>query len=157
MKPKNRRMLLIATCILSMSAGVGLILSSFQQHLVFFYTPTELLTPGKPQTHQNIRVGGLVKEESIILNNNTLETKFKLIDAEKNAVLVAYTGLLPPLFREGQGVVAEGTWHHHAADNTENKESYFLAHTLLTKHDENYKPPALTRSIEPGYTQPSSK
>lgn len=110
-------------------AGVYLTLYSLSDSIVFFYSPTELLS-AKINVNKNktLKVGGIIKSGSIN-RVNVKEVSFVITDG-KNDFSVYYTGVLPPLFREGQGIVAEGLINNN----------FFLAKELLTKHDESYKP-----------------
>lgn len=127
MKKKYKRLQFIIITIIIISLGLWLVLKNFNQNIVFFYSPTELKE--KSIANQVIRVGGFVEENSIIKLNNGLTTEFSLTDG-KNNLTIRFTGVLPTLFREDQGIVAQGK----LIDNI------FIAKELLTKHDENYKP-----------------
>ena len=126
MKAKHQRMTLLIIGICSVAIAIGLILTSFKDNIVFFYSPSELkaleILPDR-----EIRVGGLVKEGSYKNNKNFME--FTLTD-NKHEIHVTYEGIPPNLFREGQGIVANG----YISGNE------FTAKTLLAKHDENYMP-----------------
>lgn len=127
MKPKHQRLLLIFSALLGLGVSVSLILIAFQDTMVFFYSPAELAHKNiSPQ--QRIRVGGLVAMESILQKGE--KVRFKITD-QKETIDVIYQGLLPDLFREGQGVVVEG----YLLDPMN-----FKATTVLAKHDENYMP-----------------
>lgn len=127
MKRKYKRLQLIIITIVVISIGLWLILKNFNQNIVFFYSPSELKE--KSITNKVIRLGGFVEKNSIIKIDNGLTTEFSLTDG-KNSLSVKFTGILPTLFREDQGIVAQG----NLIDNI------FIAKELLTKHDENYKP-----------------
>lgn len=127
MKRKYKRLQLIIITIVVISIGLWLILKNFNQNIVFFYSPSELKE--KSITNKVIRLGGFVEKNSIIKIDNGLTTEFSLTDG-KNSLSVKFTGILPTLFREDQGIVAQGK----LIDNI------FIAKELLTKHDENYKP-----------------
>ena len=127
MKKKYKRLQLIIITIVVISIGLWLILKNFNQNIVFFYSPSELKE--KSITNKVIRLGGFVEKNSIIKIDNGLTTEFSLTDG-KNSLAVKFTGILPTLFREDQGIVAQGK----LIDNI------FIAKELLTKHDENYKP-----------------
>jgi cytochrome c-type biogenesis protein CcmE len=128
MTRKQKRLTSIAAIGFVLFLAVLLVMTALRDQIVFFYTPTEVLTDGKGGAGQRIRLGGLVQEGSVTRQGDTVS--FAVTDTE-NAVVVRYTGLLPDLFREGQGVVTEGTL---GTDNT------FAADTVLAKHDENYMP-----------------
>lgn len=127
MKQKYKRLQFILISIIFISIGLWLILKNFNQNIVFFYTPSEI--KAKHIINQVMRVGGLVKKKSISKSDNELTTVFTLTD-QKTDITVSFTGLLPNLFREGQGIVAKGSF--------DGKK--FIAEELLTKHDENYIP-----------------
>ena len=128
MKPKHQRLLFVAVSVLFLCAATLLALRAFRANLVFFYSPTELAQQHvAPQ--QLIRIGGLVAIGSVHRGKNN-HIEFDVTDGSAS-VHVAYQGLLPNLFREGQGVVAEG----RMAD-----ASHFAADTILAKHDERYMP-----------------
>ncbi len=127
MKQKYKRLQFILISIIFISIGLWLILKNFNQNIVFFYTPSEI--KAKHIINQVMRVGGLVKKKSISKSDNELTTVFTLTD-QKTDITVSFTGLLPNLFREGQGIVAKGSF--------DGKK--FIDEELLTKHDENYIP-----------------
>lgn len=135
MKPKTQRMIFIIIGLTAMLAASLFILNNFRDNLVFFYTPTELsqklVTAGK-----SVRIGGLVESGSIIKNNDINE--FKLTDTN-NSIKVIFKGILPPLFREGQGIVAQGSM---------NADGVFIANNLLAKHDEKYMPPEVADALK---------
>ena len=106
MKPKHQRLALLGLGVLVLGAAAALVLTAFEDNLVFFHTPSELATKQiAPQ--QRLRIGGLVQDGSVVKNGS--EVRFVVTDGA-HSVPVAYRGLLPDLFREGQGVVAEGTF-----------------------------------------------
>jgi cytochrome c-type biogenesis protein CcmE len=128
MKPKYKRLQVIVLCLICAILGLWLILRNFNQNIVFFYTPTELK---EQHILKNVyRVGGLVVKDSIIKLDNGLTTQFTISDNQTH-LLIRFTGILPSLFREGQGIVAKGKLENDV----------FIAQELLAKHDENYKPP----------------
>jgi cytochrome c-type biogenesis protein CcmE len=110
--------------------------------LVFFYSPTEYFNITQENAtffeKRKFRIGGLIKHGSFIQEANSLKVSFYVTDLSK-AIKVSYEGLLPPMFREGQGIVAEGKF----AEN-----NLFIAKKLITKHDEKYTPPELKRTLE---------
>lgn len=128
MKKKYKRLNLILTITIFISFGLWLILKNFDQNIVFFYTPTEIIK--KNIINKTIRIGGIVKEESISKIDNSLTTNFILTD-QNNNINVTFKGMVPSLFREQQGIVAKGIYDGNI----------FKAEELLTKHDENYIPP----------------
>jgi len=136
MKPKHQRLLLIGGGVGGLGLATFLTLSAFQEALVFFYTPTELAQK-MMTSEQRVRVGGLVGVGSVQYNGDTV--RFTVTD-HTNALTVTYRGLLPDLFREGKGVVAEG----YLVSPT-----LFHAETVLAKHDENYIPKEIKNVITP--------
>ena len=114
--------------LIGASATIALTVAAFQQNLLFFYTPTQVLS-GEADTQRAFRLGGLVLEQSIRRATGSLEVQFHITDTI-NTVPVSYRGVLPDLFREGQGVVVRGRWH----------DGKLVADEVLAKHDENYIP-----------------
>jgi len=127
MKRKHRRLMVVLTSLGLLGAAAALVLTAVEDSLVFFYTPSDLAERSSPPDTQ-FRLGGLVEEGSIRQDGAT--TYFRVTDLNR-AVPASYTGVLPDLFREGQGVVADGSL---TADGT------FVANEVLAKHDENYIP-----------------
>ncbi len=135
MKPKTQRLIFIIIGMAAMLASAFFILNNFRDNLVFFYTPTQLLDKKFPD-NKTIRIGGLVEDGSI--NKNEDITNFTLTDTN-NSIKVYYKGILPPLFRSKQGIVAHG---HMASDGK------FIADNLLTKHDEKYMPLEVAEALK---------
>ncbi|MBK1665987.1 cytochrome c biogenesis protein CcmE [Rhodospirillum rubrum] len=135
MTRKKRRLYFVVLGMVALFAAAGLTLTAFQDNLVFFYSPTDLQEKGVDQGRR-FRVGGLVEEGSVVRDGETV--RFTVTDL-MNTVTVRYTGMLPDLFREGQGVVAEG-----AMDGA----GTFVAANVLAKHDENYMPPEVAESLK---------
>jgi cytochrome c-type biogenesis protein CcmE len=127
MKPKHQRFLIIFLGLVGLGTAIFLVSIAFRDNLVFFYTPTDL-SQKKIHPEQRLRVGGLVEKNS--LRQHDQKVTFHITD-HATVLKVNYTGLLPDLFREGQGVVVEG---HLSEPGT------FQAETVLAKHDENYMP-----------------
>ena len=127
MTRKRRRLYFVMLGLLGLGAGVALVLTALQDDIVFFFSPTEI-AERSPSPDVRISVGGLVEAGSVVHEGATI--RFSVTDTSKS-LNVSYTGLLPDLFREGQGVVAEG---HVNADGV------FIASNVLAKHDENYMP-----------------
>jgi cytochrome c-type biogenesis protein CcmE len=125
---KQRRLALIGTAIGVLGLALGLVLYAMRDSIVFFHAPAEIQAKGVPPGTR-FRLGGLVKEGSIRREENQQIT-FEVVDA-KSSIAVRYQGLLPDLFREGQGVVAEGVLETTGA---------FRADTVLARHDETYMP-----------------
>jgi cytochrome c-type biogenesis protein CcmE len=134
MKQKYKRFTYLLLALISVSIGVMLILSALKENIVFFYSPSDIYTKN-PAADQRIRVGGLVVDGSIKQQGNHLE--FAVTDNVKT-IHITYDGIPPGLFREGQGMVAEG----HMRDGR------FIATNLLAKHDENYMPPEVADAIK---------
>ena len=137
MTKKYQRLNFLIFLIISVSIAVFFVLKALEEKIVFFYSPTEILEKDI-ETSQLIRVGGLVVYESIDYKVDSLTVNFVITDT-KNIIKVNYKGILPDLFREGQGVVAEGT--------IDKKEKIFYAKSVLAKHDENYMPPEVKKII----------
>ena len=136
MKPKNKRLSLIVATLTALAASVALILVAFEDNVVFFYSPSDLLKK-QPGPTQKLRIGGLVKKDSIKREPGVTEVSFEVTDLN-NSVPVVFNGILPDLFREEQGVVAEGRY----------REQLFYATQILAKHDEQYMPPEVAESLK---------
>ena len=136
MKPKNKRLSLIVATLTALAASVALILVAFEDNVVFFYSPSDLLKK-RPSPTQKLRIGGLVKKDSIKREPGVTEVSFEVTDLN-NSVPVVFNGILPDLFREEQGVVAEGRY----------REQLFYATQILAKHDEQYMPPEVAESLK---------
>lgn len=132
---KKQRLLMISVGVMCLGAAISIILTIFEENLVFFYSPTDIQEKNVP-IDKRIRVGGLVKEGSID-DDKQFELIFELTDM-KNTIKVKHQGIIPPMFRGGQGIVAEGKM-------VGNK---FIADNLLTKHDENYMPPEVAEALK---------
>jgi len=129
---RMRRLLYVAALIIGSGTVVALVGFALKQNINLFYTPTELLA-GQAPIGRSIRVGGYVVAGTVAKNTD-LQVKFEVTDF-KNKVFVNYQGILPDLFREGQGVVVNGNL---------NTKGVFIASQVVTKHDANYKPPELS-------------
>ncbi|MCW8952985.1 MAG: cytochrome c maturation protein CcmE, partial [Rhodospirillales bacterium] len=126
----------VALGLLMLGGAVALMLAAFEDNIVFFYSPTELQEKDiRPD--QRLRIGGLVEEGSIKKAEDSMTFEFRVTDTV-NAVAVVYKGILPDLFREGQGVVVEGKMGATA----------FVADEVLAKHDENYMPPEVADALK---------
>ncbi len=136
MTPRRRRMVLVALILLGVGGAVALALTAFQDNLLYYYTPTQVAA-GEAPTDRVFRVGGMVIEGSFKRAPGSLEAQFVLTDYESN-VTVSYTGVLPDLFREGQGIIARGK----LGDG-----GLFVAEEVLAKHDENYMPPDVADTL----------
>ena len=137
MKPRHRRFAWIGAGVAVLAVAVGLVLNAFQSNLVFFFTPTQVVSNEAPQG-RTFRVGGLVEEKSLQRAPDGITVRFNVTDTAKT-IPVVYTGILPDLFKEGKGVVAQGSL---APDGT------FKATEVLAKHDENYMPPEAGAALE---------
>ena len=136
MTPKRRRLTMVGLGLLMLAAATTLALNAFEDTLVFFYSPTDLIDK-KTNPNKQIRVGGLVEERSLLKSDNGLTISFTITDLD-NSLPVTFKGALPDLFREGQGVVAEG----YLVDGR------FQAKHVLAKHDENYMPKEVADSLK---------
>lgn len=137
MKARHKRLLLVAGGLILLTAAVILVLTAFQQNLVFFHTPTEV-AEGKAGSGKMLRIGGMVESGSIRRQPNGMTVHFVITDTVKT-VPVTYTGSLPDLFRDGKGAVVQGRL---ASDGM------FHATEVLAKHDENYMPPEAAHALE---------
>ena len=138
MHPKRRqRLTIIAFVVLCCAAALALILSALQQNINLFFTPTQVHA-GEAPVERTMRIGGMVVDGSLIKGSGVKVT-FSLTDFN-HSVRVEYEGLLPDLFREGQGIVARGVL---------NQDNNFLAEEVLAKHDETYMPPELDGVLPP--------
>ena len=135
---KLKRFSFLLAGILSVALATFFVLKALDEKIVFFYTPSKLFEKEEDKM-QYIRVGGLVKEKSINFSDDGLKVNFMITD-NKKTVNVMFEGILPDLFRENQGVVAEGRF------NKEKK--IFFAEKVLAKHDENYMPPEIHKALE---------
>ncbi|TAL65486.1 MAG: cytochrome c maturation protein CcmE [Legionella sp.] len=133
---RQRKLVRILLAFLVLSLVAGLVLYALRQNISLFYTPTQIATGQAPLQHA-IRVGGMVEKGSIERKANSLEVSFKITDYNKT-IKVTYVGILPDLFKEGQGIVAEG----QAVDSQQ-----FQARQVLAKHDENYMPPEVRAAL----------
>ncbi len=135
MKPRHKRAAIAVGLLAVVGVGVALVLNAFNSNLVFFYTPTQIAQKEAPEG-RTFRVGGLVEAGSVVREGVTV--RFKVTDTAKT-VPVKYDGVLPDLFKEGKGVVAQGQL---SADGT------FTAREVLAKHDENYMPPEAADALQ---------
>ena len=131
-RPKHQRMVLVIVAVAAVLGAVLLAMWGLQSRAAFFYTPTDIAA-GKAETDKGVRLGGMVERGSVAHSGDGVTTTFVVTDGQ-NQVPVSYRGILPNLFREGSGVVAEGKL---AADRR------FVADNILAKHDERYMPPEL--------------
>ena len=137
MKPRTRRALWIVSGLAAVGVAASLVLNAFQSNLVFFLTPTQVASHEAPRD-RTFRIGGLVEAGSVVREKDALTVRFNVTDTAKT-IPVVYSGILPDLFREGKGVVAQGRLQ---SDGT------FRASEVLAKHDENYMPPEAKLAVE---------
>lgn len=135
MKARHKRIAMIVAGIALLAIAATLLLQAFQSNLVFFFSPTEVVE-GKSPKQGSFRVGGLVEVGSV--QRDGTQVKFRVTDTA-NAMDVVYTGILPDLFKEGKGVVAQGQ---------QGEDGLFQADQVLAKHDENYMPPEAADALE---------
>lgn len=136
MTPRRKRLLAVLAIVAGVGAATALAMRAFDDNLLYFYNPTQVLAGDAPQS-RTFRVGGMVTEGSLKRTEGTLAVQFVVTDY-KHSIPVHYEGLLPDLFREGQGVIAHG----HLTPSGE-----FVADEVLAKHDENYMPPEVAESL----------
>ena len=137
MKPRTRRFAWIAAGLGALGLAAALVLSAFQSNLVFFFTPSQIAAKEAPQGRP-FRVGGMVEAGSLAREPNSLTVRFRVTDSAQT-IPVSYTGLLPDLFKEGKGVVAQGTLE---------SDGVFHTSEVLAKHDENYMPPQAKDAVD---------
>jgi len=138
MTPKRKkRVMLIVLMLAGVAIAAAFAMQAFNENLMFFYTPSEVVSGDAPTGHM-IRVGGLVTEGSVQRQSDGLTVKFDVTDNDKT-VTIQYTGILPDLFREGQGIVAHGRLQ---------QDQLFVAEEVLAKHDENYMPPEVADALK---------
>lgn len=134
MKPRHKRFAIIVGGLAALGIAATLVLNAFQSNLVFFFTPTQV-SKGEAPKDRTFRIGGLVKEGS--LQRTDITARFVVTDTAKE-IPVSYTGILPDLFSEGKGVVAQGNL---------GADGQFTATEVLAKHDENYMPPEAAEAL----------
>jgi cytochrome c-type biogenesis protein CcmE len=139
LKPRHKRLILLAGALAALGIATVLVLSAFRKNLVFFFTPTQVLSGEAPQG-RSLRIGGLVEAGTLRRQPDGVTVSFVVTDLA-HAVTVSYRGILPDLFKEGKGVVAQGRL---GADRV------FVADQVLAKHDENYMPPEAADAIRKG-------
>ncbi|MGZ5031760.1 MAG: cytochrome c maturation protein CcmE [Usitatibacter sp.] len=137
MKPRTKRAFWIVAGLAGLGVAAALVLNAFQSNLVFFFTPTQVASNEAPKDRA-FRVGGLVEAGSLARDKDGLTVRFRVTDTAM-AIPVVYVGILPDLFKEGKGVVAQGRL---APDGT------FKASEVLAKHDENYMPPQAAEALK---------
>ncbi len=135
MKPRQKRAAIVVAVLAAVGVTVALVFNAFQSNLVFFYTPTQIAQKEAP-TGRTFRVGGMVEEGSVVRDG--VLVSFRVTDTAKT-VPVRYDGVLPDLFKEGKGVVAQGQL---------GPDGVFTAREVLAKHDENYMPPEVAKALK---------
>ena len=135
-KKVKSRFFLFFILIILLALFIFFIFKSLEENIVYFLSPTEIYNQTDISTDKKIRVGGLVKINSITKDSNKIN--FIITDLKKE-IIVSYSGIIPNLFSEGKGVVAEGKLKD---------KKYFIADTILAKHDENYMPPEVKKALE---------
>jgi cytochrome c-type biogenesis protein CcmE len=137
MKRRHKRIAFIVAGLAGLAVAAGLVLSAFQNNLVFFFSPSQVVAKEAP-INKTFRVGGLVENGTLKRDNDGLTVRFTVTDTAKS-IPVVYKGILPDLFKEGKGCVAQG---RIGADGV------FYADQVLAKHDENYMPPEVAKALE---------
>lgn len=139
---RQKRLLTIAIIALILSTATGLILFALQQNINLFYSPSDIVL-GKVPKNVTIRAGGMVVEGSVKRNQESLYVQFDVTDFQSK-ITIEYKGILPDLFREGQGIVAQGKL---------NDQGVFSAQQVLAKHDETYMPPEISEALKAAESQ----
>jgi cytochrome c-type biogenesis protein CcmE len=145
MKPRHKRFALIIGALAVLGTAAALVLNAFEENLVFFFTPSQVVN-GEAPKNRAFRIGGMVKDGS--LQRDGVSVRFVVTDMA-NDVPVSYTGILPDLFREGKGVVAQG--------KLDDSGKGFQASEVLAKHDENYMPPEAQHALDKAAVEKAGK
>ena len=135
-KKVKSRIFFLSVLVILAALVIFVILRSLEENVVYFFSPTEIYSKANITFDKKIRIGGLVKKNSVSKNNTSVN--FIITDLKKE-ISVSYNGIVPNLFSEGKGVVAEGKLKD---------KKYFIADKILAKHDENYMPPEVTKALE---------
>ena len=144
MNPKRKqRLIIVLLIVFGVGAAVGLTMFALSQNINLFYSPTQIAAGEAPQ-NTRLRAGGMVVDGSVIRDQNSLNVTFEVTDYEEK-VMVHYNGILPDLFREGQGIVAQGEL---------DSNNVLQASEVLAKHDENYMPPEVADALEKSGNMP---
>ncbi|MDH3381006.1 MAG: cytochrome c maturation protein CcmE [Gammaproteobacteria bacterium] len=138
---RKKRLILVSLMVVGVAVAAGLTLNAFRQNILFFFTPSQIAAGDAPTGH-DFRIGGMVVENSMKRAEGSLTVEFGVTDTA-NTVPVVYTGILPDLFREGQGIVAKGKL---------DGSGVFVASEVLAKHDENYMPPEVADALQAART-----
>ena len=139
MKKRHKRIIFIACSLAALGLATWLVLGAFKNNLVFFFSPTQIASKEAP-VGRTFRIGGLVQDGSLKRDNDGLTIRFTVTDTA-NTIPVVYKGILPDLFKEGRGCVAQGRV---------GSDGIFYADQIMAKHDENYMPPEAARALEQG-------
>ncbi|WP_373976035.1 cytochrome c maturation protein CcmE [Chitinibacter sp. SCUT-21] len=145
MTPRRKRMFWLAGALLTLALVTFFVVNAFRENLVFFYSPTQVIAGEAPQGRA-FRIGGMVAEKSLQRESDGVTMQFAVTDTDKT-ITVKYKGLLPDLFKEGKGVVAQGSWDG----------SVFTATEVLAKHDENYMPPEAQEAVNKAHQRAAEK
>jgi cytochrome c-type biogenesis protein CcmE len=137
MTPRQKRMVTVVAILAGVGIATTFALKAFNQNLLFFYNPSQI-SAGEAPVNRTFRLGGLVQNHSLHREPGSMEVTFIVTDFQKE-IKVSYTGVLPDLFREGQGIIARGKLDGNR----------FVAEEVLAKHDENYMPPEVKDSLKP--------
>lgn len=137
MKPRHKKLAIIAAGVSALGIAAALVLNAFESNLVFFFSPTQVAANEAPR-NRSFRIGGLVEQGSVKRQSDGVTVNFIVTDTAKT-IPVVYRGILPDLFKEGKGVVAQGKL---------GQDGVFRADEVLAKHDENYMPPEAARALE---------
>ena len=135
-KKVKSRIFFLSVLIILAALVIFVVLRSLEENVVYFFSPTEIYNKANISFDKKIRIGGLVKKNSVSKNDTSIN--FIITDLKKE-ILVSYNGIVPNLFSEGKGVVAEGKLKD---------KKYFVADKILAKHDENYMPPEVSKALE---------
>ena len=146
MNKRSRRKVLVLVIVFGVATATVLGLTAFEENLLYFYSPTQVKSGDAPQSH-TFRVGGLVVDGSVRRAPDSLTVAFDVTDNEES-MTVEYTGILPDLFREGQGIVAMGSF---------DSNGQFIADEVLAKHDEEYMPPEVAAALQAAEDAAKSK
>jgi cytochrome c-type biogenesis protein CcmE len=137
MKPRHKKLIIITSAVTALGIASVLVLNAFQSNLVFFFSPSQVMAKEAP-LGKSFRIGGLVAEGSVQREDNSTTVRFAVTDTVQT-IPVVYTGILPDLFKEGKGIVAQGKI---------STSGIFEADEVLAKHDENYMPPEAAEALE---------
>lgn len=143
-KAKNQRLILVSLALMAVLVAVMLAMSAMREQAAFFYAPADVNRLGLPPADRPVRIGGMVRTGSIERQGDGVTIRFVVGDETQHTIPVTYTGIVPNLFREDSGVVAEGRFQ---------PDGSFVASEILAKHDENYMPPELSRDRQQHQTE----